>query len=324
MVEAQLIQHVVHRGINRQRIFADELDKRRFLRIISREFEKRRISLWAFCLMDNHFHLLLYDADGFMSQALQVVISAYTLSYNLRHGCEGALLRGRFYSVPVRDTRYILEVQRYIHRNPLVAKMVETSDQYIWSSYHHYLRSIQDKLVDTRPVLTLLRRCGVTPSLFSAWTDQGIFDGADQPNIRLTSAEQSMLTQSASSKLWDGVHIENHAHGKGQLFAALVEGDEERRQTRLTVVDRWSQQLGIAAADLLVTSRGKKVSLFEARCSVMLACQKEADASISELAQTFGVCSSSVGKMVRKAKSGASDPRDVVAMQGIEPRTPRL
>lgn len=62
--------------------------------------------------MDSHFHLLLYNVAGLLSAALQVVISAYPLSYDLRHGREGALLRGRIYAVPVQDTRYLPEVKR--------------------------------------------------------------------------------------------------------------------------------------------------------------------------------------------------------------------
>ena len=116
-----LYHHVVHRGINRQRIFFDDIDKRRFLNSLSDAAQRCGLDVLAYCLTDNHYHLLFWDPNAQISRVMALINGSYTSYINRRHKRDGALLRGRFYSNPSDESRYALCVLRYIHLNPVTA-----------------------------------------------------------------------------------------------------------------------------------------------------------------------------------------------------------
>ncbi|MDQ7785620.1 MAG: helix-turn-helix domain-containing protein, partial [Desulfomonilaceae bacterium] len=92
----------------------------------------------AFCLMPNHYHLLLQTPDGNLSRFMRHVDGVYTQRFNRAHKLDGSLFRGRYKAVVVEADRYLLQLVRYIHRNPVRAGLVERVDRYRWSSDHEY------------------------------------------------------------------------------------------------------------------------------------------------------------------------------------------
>lgn len=131
------IYHVTVRGAGRRRIFEDDGDRRRFVEGLGTLVEKDRIALLAWCLMDNHVHVLAKAAVSNMTRGFHRLATSYACYFNGRHGHVGPVFQGRFDSAPVETDEHLLAAARYIHRNPLVLG-IEQLDEYPWSSYAQY------------------------------------------------------------------------------------------------------------------------------------------------------------------------------------------
>lgn len=140
------IYHVMFRGVNRQVIFGDNQDKGRFLETLKEYKEISRFTLYGYCLMDNHVHMLIKEIDETISEIIKRICSSYVYWYNAKHGRCGHLFQGRFKSEVVETDSYFLTVLRYIHQNPLTAGIVKTVEEYKWSSYGEYIKDA--KIVD--------------------------------------------------------------------------------------------------------------------------------------------------------------------------------
>lgn len=133
------IHHVMNRGVDRQPVFFADADRVEFgyrLAAIHRDFG---VETLAYCLMDNHYHLLLHTPNGGLSAAMQQLGGLFTQHTNDRVGRDGPLFRGRFHSILVTTDAYLAWVARYIHRNPLAIAGVDAPDRHRWSSYRAYL-----------------------------------------------------------------------------------------------------------------------------------------------------------------------------------------
>jgi putative transposase len=128
------VYHITSRGNQKRRIFADDPDRQRFLRILARVVERNRWICYAYCLMRNHFHLLLQTPLANISRGMQCLNSFYTAAYNRRHNRVGHLLQGRFKGILVEKENYWLTLCRYIVRNPVRAGLCEKPEDYAWSS----------------------------------------------------------------------------------------------------------------------------------------------------------------------------------------------
>ncbi len=132
------IYHVMMRGIDKRDIFIVEEDYEKFLSYIEKAKEKRDFSIFAFCLMTNHVHLLIKEGDEEIGNTIRRINVGYAQYHNRRYGRTGHLFQNRYQSEPVEDDKYMLTVLRYIHQNPLVAGMVGSIDDYKWSSFKDY------------------------------------------------------------------------------------------------------------------------------------------------------------------------------------------
>lgn len=131
--------HVVNRGVDRRDIFMSDADRVEFGRLLGVAHDQHGVRVHAYCLMTNHYHLLVECPDGGLSAAMQQIGSTYVRHVNERVGRDGPLFRGRFFARAVRSDAQVVAVARYIHRNPLA--MVDEGDlaSYRWSSLRTYL-----------------------------------------------------------------------------------------------------------------------------------------------------------------------------------------
>lgn len=132
------IYHVIARGSGRQIIFEDDDDRQRFLMLLSEALRDVGAELYAWCLMDNHVHLLIHAPLTELSAAMRRACGAYAQRFNAKTGRVGHLFQDRFKSEPVSDNAYLMTVVRYIHENPAKAG-VGTVAAYPWSSYSEYM-----------------------------------------------------------------------------------------------------------------------------------------------------------------------------------------
>jgi len=129
------LYHITSRGNARECIFLDDKDRTRFLVILSDAVNRCSWICHAYCLMGNHYHLLIETPDANLSRGMQFLNGVYTQRFNRRHQRVGHLLQGRFKSILVEKESHLLELARYIVLNPVRAKMVRGVRDWPWSSY---------------------------------------------------------------------------------------------------------------------------------------------------------------------------------------------
>src|SRR5215475_4228346 len=118
------LYHVMSRGNNRQRIFDDENDYEKMLRLIQDTKTKLPFYLYAYCLMTNHIHLLMEQQQSALSRIMHRLLIAYSRYYNRRNGRVGHLFKERYKAMLCQSNQYLAELVRYIHLNPVRAKLV--------------------------------------------------------------------------------------------------------------------------------------------------------------------------------------------------------
>lgn len=143
-----LLYHITSRGDGRKDIFHNDTDCVKFIEYLKAVKDKYKVYVYAYCLMANHYHLLLETSQPNISRAMQQLNTAYTVYYNVKRGKTGHLFQGRYKSVLVDKDNYLLELTRYIHLNPVKAKIVDSPEKYPWSSYNEYIKTIRDGMVD--------------------------------------------------------------------------------------------------------------------------------------------------------------------------------
>ncbi|QDR79539.1 transposase [Sporomusa termitida] len=133
------IYHLMLRGINKQNIFEEEEDRKRFLETLGTYKKLSNYMLYGYCLMDNHIHLLIKEQEESISQIIKRISSSYVYWYNQKYERCGHLFQERYKSEVVETDAYFLVVLRYIHQNPLQAGITQNVSKYLWSSYHDYI-----------------------------------------------------------------------------------------------------------------------------------------------------------------------------------------
>jgi putative transposase len=131
-----LIYHVINRGNNRQRVFRKPADFDAFLQALGDLKERKPFELYGYCLLSNHFHLLIRPLPGTtISRIMQSLLISHTERYHKHHRSSGHVWQGRFKSPVIQNDEHLLTVLRYIEANPLRASLVERAEDYRWSSY---------------------------------------------------------------------------------------------------------------------------------------------------------------------------------------------
>jgi len=131
--------HVMNRGRRGETVFKKKEDYVSFLDLLKELDEVYHVKVAAYCLLPNHYHLLIQTPNANLSRSMRHVNGVYTQRYNRRHNYDGQLFRGRYKSIVIESDSYALELVRYIHRNPLEAGLVDTLQHYPWSSHTPYL-----------------------------------------------------------------------------------------------------------------------------------------------------------------------------------------
>jgi REP element-mobilizing transposase RayT len=147
------VYHVVCRGNNRQAVFRDDHDRKRYLEKLTLYCQEKDVELLCYTLLTNHVHLVLETPQGNLSKMMQAFQTSYTVYFNKRHGRTGHVFEQRYKAFLVDRDNYLLEVSRYVHLNAVAARLVERPDKYRWSSYASYLKGkgIPASVVTSKP-----------------------------------------------------------------------------------------------------------------------------------------------------------------------------
>ncbi len=155
------IYHIYNRGTEKRRIFENKREHKRFIqtlqyyqlegpkpkfsnfikyKLFNPDPNKKIVEIVSYCLMPNHFHLLLKQLkDGGVSEFIRKISDSYTKYYNIKHERVGALLQGPFKAVLIENDEQLMHVSRYIHLNPIASFLVKNLEDYEWSSYKEYI-----------------------------------------------------------------------------------------------------------------------------------------------------------------------------------------
>lgn len=160
------IYHVMLRGVNRQCIFETESDYLQMLEILAALHVKwddvghivsnKCCTIYAYCLMGNHIHLLIKEIDIEIGDIIKSLASRYVFYFNRCHCRIGHLFQERFKSEPVESPEYFIALLRYIHLNPVKAGIVRKADDYRWSSWHEFLRPTANNICNAGSALSVV------------------------------------------------------------------------------------------------------------------------------------------------------------------------
>ena len=143
--------HIYNRGCNKEQIFREERNYVFLLTNLKEKAKKHQISVIAYCLMPNHYHFLLrQDAETSVGVLIQDVFNSYTKAFNEMFQRTGTLFEGPFKSIHVDKEEYLLHLCRYIHRNPLDAKLVNDIESWQFSNYHEWVGKRNGNLFDQK------------------------------------------------------------------------------------------------------------------------------------------------------------------------------
>lgn len=149
-----LIYHIMMRGVDRQEIFCDDEDRFRFIETLKRYKSEKGFEIYAYCIMNNHVHLLMNEKDYSISDIMKSINISYAMYFNKKYRRIGYLFQNRFNSEAVNDDEYLVNVIRYIHNNPVKAGITIRASEYQWSSYTEYVSTKGNaELIDKSMVL---------------------------------------------------------------------------------------------------------------------------------------------------------------------------
>lgn len=268
--------HVMNRGRGRQKIFHGEDYYHAFLECLKEAHERFSIEVHSYCLMGNHYHLLLKTPKGNLSRAMRHINGIYTQRYNRLKKTDGALFRGRYKAILIDADSYLLEVSRYIHRNPIETKtpMVNDLTSYPWSSYPQYIKST--KCPDWLCREEILGMIG-SRSLYKGF----MVDGNSQ------DIEKFYGSKRTSAIMGDKVFKERALVGVNPSTEYSDRPVREAVNVEV-ILDAVSSRYLCDRSSFLSVSRGRQEKNY-ARWIAMKLCQTHGQLALKEIAEIFNV-----------------------------------
>lgn len=146
--------HVINRGNAGQAVFKSKRDREKFLEYLATMVDRYALRLHCYCLMTNHYHLLIQTPEANLSRSIHWLNASYAMYFNTKRGRHGHLFQGRFKSILIDADEYFKHLSRYIHLNPIRVNMVEHLADYPWSSYRAFIGKEQSpQWLDTEYIL---------------------------------------------------------------------------------------------------------------------------------------------------------------------------
>ena len=290
----------MNRGRRGDEIFSDRKDFEAFLAVVRESCEMFDFRVAAYCLMSNHYHLLVQTPAGNLSRVMRHVNGVYTQRYNRRRKTDGQLFRGRYKSILVDGDSYLLELLRYIHRNPVRAGMCETVKEYPWTSHYGYLSKAQkwDWLHKYTLLGMFADQPGQAKRAYSAFVQR-----EDSPEIADFFSKKNLSSILGSAEFIDWV--------KGKFYQQKK--DEEVPESRrlaptLAEIRRAVCQEYNIDEEALGQSRRGEVN--EPRNMAIYLARKLSGLRLAEIGQGFGLLKySSVGSIVLRTERIISEQK---------------
>ena len=272
--------HVTSRGNERKDVFKSQKDREQFLSYLESAVSRYDAVIHAYCLMSNHFHLLLKTPSSNLSKIMQHINGAYTSYFNAKRKRSGHLFQGRYKAIVIEVDEYIQELSRYIHLNPVRANMVARPEEYRWSSYLDYIgvRKHPDWL-ETSCILDYFGTAEERFGKYQGFVEELLGSEYESP-LGCVVASTILGSESFVFEL-----TEKHVDGK--------QGDRELSSARKLISKPSLQAILEAVENIFGGSRASK------NATIYL-CHKYSGAGLKEIGEVFGIKESAVSQASRR------------------------
>ena len=274
--------HVTARGNEQKDVFKSQKDREKFLSYLESATTRYGASIHAWCLMNNHYHLLMQTPMGNLSQIMRHINGAYTTYFNVKRKRAGHLFQGRYKAILVEADEYASELSRYIHLNPVRAKMVARPEEYQWSSYRSYIGL--GKTVDWLETDFIL----------------GYFGGkAADTQSRYRTFVEELLDSEYDSPL--NATVASTVLGSEEFVREISEKHLGEKQAERSVPAVRALTARPALDEIVVKIKaefGEQDAL--ARSMSIYCCQKFSGAKLKEIGACFGISDSAVSQTSRR------------------------
>lgn len=226
--------HIILRGIGKQILFEDDEDNERFLTTVDRYRRELGFELTAWCLMENHVHMLIHDVHDQLDLIMKKIGTSYAYYFNHKYERSGHLFQDRYGSEAVEDDAYLLTVIRYIHRNPEKAGIAKAGE-YRWSSYNAYLMPRGE--ADNAYVLEMIGGPGRFEAFMVSASTEECMEVHEKAVIRDEAAREWIC---AKYKVASGTQLQqwDRKQRNEALRDLKVKGMSVRQLERLTGINR--------------------------------------------------------------------------------------
>lgn len=288
-IRENFLHHIMFRGVNGENVFRDEFDRVRFCLFLQESCEKYSIVVHGFCLMSNHIHLILQSQNKSLQSAIHMFAFRYAQYFNKRHERRGYLFQGRYKSIVVESTTYLIRLIRYIHLNPVDAQIVKNPQDYRWSSYSAYLN---------KDAYTWLNKTAILK--FFGETEKD----ATEKLIEFTSQKiEARSDQDMITKAFQKGFLGNHTEFKESELILNVNDEKQSQVNLVDLIDKVCIEFKVSYEDL--KSSNKNRSLVKARKVLAGLVKKSKCFSLEALSNYLGKNSGTLSRLANEVEKDA-------------------
>ena len=317
------LHHIMVRGIDKANIFRDAEDKARFLERLGQNVQDSKCSIYAWVLMDNHVHLLFRSGQTGISAVMRKLLTWYAQYFNRKHSRKGHLFENRYKSILCDEDNYLLALVRYIHLNPVRAKIIETMaelDRYPWTGHRAIVDKAKYPWMDTATVLAQFggtkRKAG---NAYRRFMQEGMDQGHDPQFsggglVRSLGGWSNVLSMRRKGQKEE---VDERILGSGDFVHQVIKEAEEKslRQMKLKksgltlikIIEQECKKSEVSRKELESGSRRSKVS--QTRAEIAQRGMIELGLPAAEIARHLGVATSSITRAVEKLRSSPTMQR---------------
>ena len=317
------LHHIMVRGINKADIFEDDHDKTLFLERLGKDVTDGKCTVYAWVLMSNHVHILFKSGKEGISSVMRKLLTWYAQYYNRRHHRTGYLFENRYKSILCDEDEYLLALLRYIHLNPLRAKIVraiEEIDSYPWSGHRALIGKASTPWMDTEYILAQFgstRRLALSGYLKFMSEEIGHDQTQELRGGGLIRSHGGWSNVLSMRRRGEKEAFDERILGGGDFVNKVLKEAEDRQlrqiknkragRTIQMIIDEECRKMGINAEELKGGSKRRKVS--GARSLIALRSRDELGLSSAEIARHVGVNTSSIIRSIERAERCNADAK---------------
>lgn len=312
------LHHVMVRGIEKRKIFEDEHDRSAFVSRMGGLASEGKTAIYAWALMPNHVHILLRSGVQGLPKYMRRLLTGYAVTYNRRHRRYGHLFQNRYKSILCEEDTYFTELVRYIHLNPLRAKLVEDStslEKYPWCGHGVLAGRFKKDWQDRDYVLSWFgKKEGAARAAYRKYVEAGVSQGR-RPELaggglirsqggwsQVLSMRRRTLREASDERiLGSGDFVERVIQEADENLRRIVQA-RRRRQEIASLIDKICEREGVSRKEL--QAGGRRGSVSNVRSCLAIEMVQEYGFSLAETARQLGVSTSGILKLPpRKNKS---------------------